>query len=238
MASTRPAIASIGFDFTGRGRCSGSRGGRSRYRPAAPCARRADSDGSSSGAHRCEPPFMTRRGMRTSASRGSKLRVALAAARIVERAAGLLDLAVVLVPVGGPLPDVAGHVVEAVAVGRKRADRRRPLVAVLEQVLPGELALPGVGHRLAARRELVAPGDTRRRRGRRARRTPIRPRSAAPCRPTPHTLRRPRTRRARPGAARALASSCRARADDASRRPARRSTSCRRCACPPGRAAS
>ena len=47
--------------------------------------------------------------------------------------------------VAGPLPDVAGHVVEAVAVRREAADGRRAVVAVV----PGsarELALPGVRH--------------------------------------------------------------------------------------------
>ena len=56
-----------------------------------------------------------------------------------------------------PFPDVAGHVEQAVAVGGEGADRGRSLIAVGEQVLPGELALPGVGHHPAARRELIAP---------------------------------------------------------------------------------
>src|SRR5687768_13351057 len=43
--------------------------------------------------------------------------------------------------VARPLPHVAGHVVQAIAVGRERPDRGRALVAVGEQVLPGELAL-------------------------------------------------------------------------------------------------
>src|SRR5882724_8924522 len=66
---------------------------------------------------------------------------ALAAARVVDRAAGVVDLAVVLVPVGGPFPDIAGHVVEAVTVRRERADGRDAFVAVGAQVLPRELAL-------------------------------------------------------------------------------------------------
>src|SRR5262245_60978631 len=45
-----------------------------------------------------------------------------------------------------PLPDVAGHVEEAEAVWPKAADRRRSLVAILREVLPRELALPGVRH--------------------------------------------------------------------------------------------
>src|SRR4029079_3637717 len=60
--------------------------------------------------------------------------------------------------VGRPLPDVAGHVEEAVAVRRKRADRRCASEAVELEVLPGELALPRVGHHPAVGRELVAPG--------------------------------------------------------------------------------
>src|SRR4030095_7878610 len=69
-----------------------------------------------------------------------------AAPGVADGTAGLLDLAVVLVPVGGPLPDVAGHLVEPVAVGWKGAERRRPFVAVVQQVLPWEFALPGVAH--------------------------------------------------------------------------------------------
>ena len=40
----------------------------------------------------------------------------------------------------------AGHVEEAVSIGRKGANRRRPLEAVLEQVLPGNFYLPDLGH--------------------------------------------------------------------------------------------
>ncbi len=64
-------------------------------------------------------------------------------------------------PVARPLPDVAAHVVEPVAVRGEAADGRRALEAVLLQVLPGELALPGVRHRRAAGRVLVAPGERR-----------------------------------------------------------------------------
>src|SRR5689334_5652805 len=61
--------------------------------------------------------------------------------------------------IAGPLPDVADDVVETVAVGRERADRRRAREAVRAQVLPWELALPGVGHHATAGREVVAPGE-------------------------------------------------------------------------------
>src|SRR5215211_6251764 len=54
-----------------------------------------------------------------------------------------------------PLPYVAGHVAQAVAVGREGADRRRAGVAVEQQVLPGELALPAVRQDLPVGRNLV-----------------------------------------------------------------------------------
>src|SRR4029453_19374117 len=76
------------------------------------------------------------------------------AARVVgDRTGG-----VVLVPVGRPLPDVAAHLEQAVAVGRKGLGRRGVLPPVEHLVVQGELALPHVGHVAAARRELVAPG--------------------------------------------------------------------------------
>src|SRR5262245_60907616 len=46
-----------------------------------------------------------------------------------------LDMGVRPVPVAGPLPDIAGHVVEAVAVGRKGLHRRGAGKAVLRGVL-------------------------------------------------------------------------------------------------------
>jgi hypothetical protein len=66
---------------------------------------------------------------------------------------------VCLVPVGGPLPDVADHVDQAVAVGRVAADRCGPDVPVLGGVVHREITLPGVGHPAAGRGELVAPGE-------------------------------------------------------------------------------
>ena len=82
------------------------------------------------------------------------------AARILRNAASLRRVGFVpgRVPVGGPFPDVADHVVEAVAVRRERRDRRGAFEAVLVMVLARKFALPGVGHVLAAGRELVAPG--------------------------------------------------------------------------------
>src|SRR5262245_10621420 len=43
------------------------------------------------------------------------------------RAARVNDFAVLLVPVSGPLPNVACHVVEPVTVGRETSHRRSPL---------------------------------------------------------------------------------------------------------------
>src|SRR4026209_1251324 len=61
------------------------------------------------------------------------------------------------IPVGRPLPDVADHVVESVAVRGKGADRRRTFVSVACEVLPGELTLPRVSHMTVAGQERVAP---------------------------------------------------------------------------------
>src|SRR6188768_3009009 len=58
--------------------------------------------------------------------------VLAAAARILRNAAGLWRIGFVLLrpPVGGPFPDVSDHVVDAVAVRRKRGHRRGALIAV------------------------------------------------------------------------------------------------------------
>src|SRR3954468_11752201 len=84
-------------------------------------------------------------------------------ARVLRDAARLLGLVWVTLreEVGRPLPHVPRHVVEAVAVRRERPDRGRTLKPVELQVLPRELALPGVRHRLAVGEVLVAPGERR-----------------------------------------------------------------------------
>src|SRR5262245_15437537 len=64
-------------------------------------------------------------------------------------------------PICGPFPYVADHVVEAVAVGRKRGHGRRALVTVETQILAREFALPSVGHVAAVRCELIAPSERR-----------------------------------------------------------------------------
>ena len=100
------------------------------------------------------------------------------------------------IPVARPLPYVADHVVEAIAVRREAADRRGPGIAVLVGVVDGEDALPGVGDRLALGIE-SARLQSSRRRGRRARQTPIAPRSAARARASAHRRAHPRRRCAR-----------------------------------------
>src|SRR5262245_51647074 len=54
---------------------------------------------------------------------------------------------------------MADHVVEAVAVGWKRPDRRGARGAVSREVFARKLALPGIGHMTAARGQFVAPGE-------------------------------------------------------------------------------
>ena len=65
------------------------------------------------------------------------------------------------IPVGDPLPCVAGHVRKTVAVGRETADRTRAERAARLRIDDRKglrlLALPHVRHLLAVRRELVAP---------------------------------------------------------------------------------
>src|SRR5206468_2540573 len=62
-------------------------------------------------------------------------------------------------PVGGPFPDVAGHVVQSVAIGREGVHGAGSVVAVGAGVFGREGALPDVHSVLAARLALVAPGE-------------------------------------------------------------------------------
>ena len=83
-----------------------------------------------------------------------------AAARILRHAAGLGRIGRVAgrPEVHGPLPHIADHVENPIAVRRVRHDRRGALVAVQRQVLERKRPLPGVGHLFSARREFLAPG--------------------------------------------------------------------------------
>src|SRR6266850_237446 len=85
------------------------------------------------------------------------------AAWILGNAARLRRIGLVLlrIPIGRPFPDVADHVVQAIAVGRKRCHRRCTIEAVRAKVLAWKFALPGVCHVLSAWRLLVAPCEFR-----------------------------------------------------------------------------
>src|SRR5262249_54257175 len=63
------------------------------------------------------------------------------------------------IPVGRPLPDIADHVIEAIAVRRERGDRRGPLVAVGGEVLVRKIALPGIRQMPAAGGKFVTPSE-------------------------------------------------------------------------------
>ena len=82
------------------------------------------------------------------------------AARIFRNAAGLRRVGFMLlrIPIRRPFPGIADHVVQAVAIRRECSDRRCALEPILAKVLSRKFTLPGVGHMLAAGRELVAPG--------------------------------------------------------------------------------
>lgn len=59
---------------------------------------------------------------------------------------------------GGPLPDIAAHLVKAVAIRRVGADWRRAQETVLQRNAMRKLALPDVAGPGIARTDLVAPG--------------------------------------------------------------------------------
>src|SRR5947209_15177157 len=61
----------------------------------------------------------------------------------------------------GPLPYVADHVVEPIAICGKGIDRRGALVSIYLEVLPGESALPGVGHCPPLRSKCFTPRVSR-----------------------------------------------------------------------------
>ena len=84
----------------------------------------------------------------------------VSAARVYRNAARLRRIGLVLVgpPISGPLPDVADHVVNAIAVRRKAGTgevRSKPS----SHDFRAESSLPGIGHMPAAGSEFVAPGE-------------------------------------------------------------------------------
>src|SRR4051812_27921718 len=83
------------------------------------------------------------------------------AARISRNAARLWRVRLMFrrIPVGGPFPDIADHVVQAVPVRRVFSDRRGALKTVRPEILQREIALPSVGYVAAGGRELVPPSE-------------------------------------------------------------------------------
>ena len=61
------------------------------------------------------------------------------------------------IPIATSLPDVAGHVIEAVAIWGKRFHGRNTGKSIFAFVLNRELSLIAVGRKLPARLELIAP---------------------------------------------------------------------------------
>src|SRR5688500_13642010 len=61
-------------------------------------------------------------------------------------------------PVSTPFPDVAGHIVETVAVRWEGGGWRRAKVTIFEGIEGWEPALPDVHVMLVVRRQLIAPG--------------------------------------------------------------------------------
>ena len=214
-----------GFSFGVRrdGR-SGSRYGSCRCPPSARAAPPAGSGGSSSarrGSCRPSPPCggcgsraAPDRSAR-SPPRGSPPQQGLSAS--VLRAA---------IPIRRPLPDIAAHLEQPVAVRREGADRRGAGEAVRRRSSARGKAparyWPCGGRPASARR----PRRTLCRPARRGRRIPIPPRSAAPRLPRPHRPRHPRRRRVRRGGRRVPRRRCRALPAGASRRRASRPTNC------------
>src|SRR5678815_58015 len=70
--------------------------------------------------------------------------VLTAAAEVMRDAAGFGSVSFMpgCVPVGGPLPDIADHIEEAISIGRIDPHRRSALVAICCEVLVREGALP------------------------------------------------------------------------------------------------
>src|ERR1700754_1451693 len=61
-------------------------------------------------------------------------------------------------PILRPFPNIADHVVEAVAIGWKQADWRGALPTVAREIFVGKFALPDIGHGRIMRLERIAPG--------------------------------------------------------------------------------
>src|SRR5271170_1470019 len=70
---------------------------------------------------------------------------------------GELRIIVRPIPVGGPLPDVAGHVIKTVAISGIRRDWANADLAIRARIFVWKMSLMRVCHPLAVRTEIVAP---------------------------------------------------------------------------------
>jgi hypothetical protein len=82
-----------------------------------------------------------------------------AAARIPRYATGLLRIGFMFggIPVRGPLPNVANHVVKSEAIGKEGCHRRSSRETVRAQILIWEIALPRVGAMFSVGCKFIAP---------------------------------------------------------------------------------
>src|SRR5271156_4271598 len=62
------------------------------------------------------------------------------------------------IPIAGPLPNVAYHVVDTITVGGECGHRRGAFETILVPIAPREVALPRVRHVPPAGHEFVTPG--------------------------------------------------------------------------------
>src|SRR5437016_5952345 len=62
------------------------------------------------------------------------------------------------IPIATPFPNVAGHVVEAVAVRWEVSHRRKASITIFTGILDRELSLPSIRHPFSAGTKFVAPG--------------------------------------------------------------------------------
>src|ERR1700737_4797282 len=87
--------------------------------------------------------------------------ILFAAARILRDAARFRRIGFMLggPPIRGPFPDIADHVVDAIAIGRKCHYRRGPIESVLAFVFVRKISLPGIGAMLSAGHKIIAPSE-------------------------------------------------------------------------------
>src|ERR1700733_12559547 len=83
------------------------------------------------------------------------------AARVFRNAARLRRVGFMLlrIPIGRPFPNIADHIVQAVAIRRECGDRGCALETVFAKILARKFTLPSIGHVLALGYELIAPGE-------------------------------------------------------------------------------